>query len=235
MASEEINISELELREELAGDLVFPVESSTDTNSTTLSALKDWLKTYFVGMTEDEEIAGIKRFLSTIRQQAGIPYTSAPAETTYNGLAVQDSNKSTWASFEGVQYASGTNAVQMTVRGNSGTLRRMYVQENSSGAVTYGYGQTSGGKYIKIPKDAGTSVLICWGNISSSAMATSKTITYPTAFSEAPRIALTSNGGSAQVYQNVIKDGSSTSFTAIASGGSASQGFHWIAVGNANL
>ena len=63
--AEEIQISELELKEDLAGDCVFPIESSTDTNSTTLSALKDWLKQFFVGMTDDETITGQKSILTT--------------------------------------------------------------------------------------------------------------------------------------------------------------------------
>lgn len=233
--AEEIQISELELKEDLAGDLVFPVESSTDTNSTTLSALKDWLKGFFVGMTEDEEIAGIKRFLSVIRQQGGIPYTSAPTETTYNGLAVQDSNKSTWASFEGVQYNSGTNAVQMTVRGNSGTLRRMYVQENPSGAVTYNYGQAVGTNYIRIPRGAGTFVQYCWGSASKQS---GNTFTFPVAFNSTPVVVAVIGPESGGSTINVITSSvTTTSFKVIhnAPAGDLSKNVSYIAIGTADM
>ncbi len=43
MATEEIEISELELAEELAPDNLIPIESLTDTKATTLQKIRDWL------------------------------------------------------------------------------------------------------------------------------------------------------------------------------------------------
>ena len=43
MATEEIQISELELADSLLEDMLFPVESATDTNAATLLQLKKWL------------------------------------------------------------------------------------------------------------------------------------------------------------------------------------------------
>lgn len=66
MATEEIEISELELAKELAPDNLIPIESSTDTKATTLQKIKDWLGSFFVGKTGNEEINGIKYFNSDV-------------------------------------------------------------------------------------------------------------------------------------------------------------------------
>lgn len=62
MATEEIEISELEFTKELASDNLIPVESSTDTKATSLQILKNWLSSFFVGKTGDEAIEGYKTF-----------------------------------------------------------------------------------------------------------------------------------------------------------------------------
>lgn len=62
MATEEIEISELEFTEELASDNLIPVESTTDTKATSLQILKNWLSSFFVGKTGDETIYGTKTF-----------------------------------------------------------------------------------------------------------------------------------------------------------------------------
>lgn len=63
MATEEIEISELEFTEELASDNLIPVESSTDTKATSLQILKNWLSSFFVGKTGNEDVGGTKNFL----------------------------------------------------------------------------------------------------------------------------------------------------------------------------
>ena len=65
MAEEEIEISELELKETLSGDDLIPVENNQATFATTLTKIKDWLKSFFVGMSGDESIFGVKDFKST--------------------------------------------------------------------------------------------------------------------------------------------------------------------------
>ena len=60
MATEEIEISELEYTEELASDNLFPVESASDTKATSLQVLKNWLSSFFVGKNGDETIKGTK-------------------------------------------------------------------------------------------------------------------------------------------------------------------------------
>ncbi len=178
-----------------------------------------------------QEIDGIKRFLEVIRGKSDIPYTSAPAQTTYDGLAIQDSNNSTWASFEGVQYNSGTNAVQMTVRGNSGTLSRMYIQENSDGKVTYNYGQTVGTGWMKLPRTSGNALLICWGQ---ATLKTGDVVTFPTAFSATPVVNVSMLSGTAYGFPAYASSVTTTNFTAKRND-SNDVPTMWIAIGTANL
>lgn len=238
--AEEIQISELELKGDLAGDLVFPVESSTDTNSTTLSALKDWLKTFFVGLTEEEIIAGIKTFEKSIFSEGQFvkktsrPYTATPTETkNEEGFRIIDSNGETFGGFETIQYASGTNAIQMNVRGKSGKYHRLYVQENVEGKVTYGFGQSQGAGWQKIPRSTGEANLFCWG---ASEGATSKTITFPIPFKDNhASVVITSNGGNPQSYQVLTSNITATSFNISSTGGASNQAFCWFAIGTADL
>lgn len=65
MANEEIEISQLELAEDLAPDMVIPVETTTDTKATTLQKIKEWLGSFFVDKTSNEEIGGVKIFKSS--------------------------------------------------------------------------------------------------------------------------------------------------------------------------
>ena len=72
MANEEIEISELEFTEELAGDNLIPVESSTDTKATSLQILKNWLSSFFVGKTGNDTINGVKTFTSEVKRYASL-------------------------------------------------------------------------------------------------------------------------------------------------------------------
>lgn len=99
MATEEIEISQLELAEDLIGDMVMPVETSTDTKATTLTKFKDWLKGFFVSKTGDETIAGTKTFTGTIlstasatsfRKDTNVDSTIAPS--TYNEVVIVQNN-----------------------------------------------------------------------------------------------------------------------------------------------
>lgn len=65
MATEEIEISQLELAKDLAPDMVLPVETTTDTKATTLQKIKEWLGSFFVDKTSNEEIGGVKIFNSS--------------------------------------------------------------------------------------------------------------------------------------------------------------------------
>lgn len=62
MAEQEIEISDLEFKETLSGDDLIPVENSTKTFATSLTKLKDWLLNFFVGLSNDQLISGLKSF-----------------------------------------------------------------------------------------------------------------------------------------------------------------------------
>lgn len=62
MATEEIEISQLELAEDLAPDMVLPVETTTNTKATTLQKIKEWLSGFFVKTSGDQTISGVKIF-----------------------------------------------------------------------------------------------------------------------------------------------------------------------------
>ncbi len=64
MAIEEIEISELEFTEELVSDNLIPVESATDTKATSLQKIKDWLGSFFISKTGNEEFSGTKTMLN---------------------------------------------------------------------------------------------------------------------------------------------------------------------------
>lgn len=72
MATEEIEISELELAEELAPDNLIPVESSTDTKATTLKKIKDWLGGFFVTLSGYQVVNGQKAFTDIISLVNGV-------------------------------------------------------------------------------------------------------------------------------------------------------------------
>lgn len=76
MATEEIEISELELAEKLAPDNLIPIESLTDTKATTLQKIKEWLGSFFVGKTGKEAISGEKTFNNSIIRSEAFSGTS---------------------------------------------------------------------------------------------------------------------------------------------------------------
>jgi len=62
MAEEDIEISQLEIKEELSSDDLIPVETSLTTFATTLGRIRDWFKQFFVNLSENQKIFGEKTF-----------------------------------------------------------------------------------------------------------------------------------------------------------------------------
>lgn len=189
----------------------------------------------------DETITGQKTFKKSIKcngnflNYTNIPYTSTPTETTYSGLAVKDSNDTSWASFDGVQYSSGTNRSQITVRGNSGNLRTMYVQETADGTVTYSYGQKMGSNFIAIPRGAGNYVQYCWG---SGSKASGNTFTFPSPFNNPPVVVAVigpEDGGS--TINVIVSSVTKTGFKVVhnAPAGDLNKNVSYIAIGTADM
>lgn len=145
MADDEIEISELEFEEELAGDLVFPVESASDTKATSLTVLKNWLKQFFVGLTDNETITGLKNFSNDgqssdnaqIEITAGnIDASSAPASNKYAGLLIKDINGTRIGKLEVAQYTSGGISIKIAATNNDGTHSVLAAQVEPDGTVS---------------------------------------------------------------------------------------------------
>lgn len=184
-----------------------------------------------VNLGGTQEIEGYKKFLRRIGVSAKIPYTETPSETEDYGLKFVDSNKTLWAFFQSVLYASGTNRIEMGIKGKTGKNSSMYVQENEAGAVTYSYGQQIGTNWIKIPRGAGNAILYCWGN---ATLKTGDTVTFPTAFNTTPVVQLTMLSGTAYGFPAYTSAVTSTNFTARRND-SNDVPCMWFAVGSANL
>lgn len=134
MAEEEIEISELEFEEDLVGDLVFPVESASDTKATSLTVLKNWLKQFFVGLTDNETITGLKNFSNDGQASdnaqleltaTNIDASSAPASSKYAGINVYDKDGIRIGKFGYAQSSDGSfettiNAINLD--GNTGQI-----------------------------------------------------------------------------------------------------------------
>lgn len=60
-------IQDLENVEEVLADSIIPVGEATKTKSMLVSQLKNWLSSFFVDNTGDEDIEGVKNFLSEIK------------------------------------------------------------------------------------------------------------------------------------------------------------------------
>ena len=97
MATEEKEISELEFRKNLSGDDLIPVETSTNTFATTLTAIKNWLKSFFVGKTGDETIAGNKLFTRNILFD------------NINGRVIQGRKNNNTKSYASVEFTNDRN------------------------------------------------------------------------------------------------------------------------------
>lgn len=152
MATEEIEISELEFTEELASDNLVPVESSTDTKATSLQAIKNWLSSFFVGKTGNEIINGDKTFVTSLRvaganatfyvrstqmQQGVNPSVNLATYPFY--VTDKNGNLLGYASF--VQDIRGGVVLSLNVRNQSG---------NSTGTLRIAY-DSNGNLYTGAP------------------------------------------------------------------------------------
>lgn len=198
MANEEIEISELEFREELSGDDLIPVETSTNTFATTLIAIKNWLKSFFVGKTGDEEINGIKTFLKEIKSNVGdrnrfatikaldLDRSTTPSQDKNIRIFwVDDKNNTELMGFFTGQQNNGRNFIKKYIiknnknvtaalwnDGENGWFEVPQSDKTNSAITTSGISKNTNG-YVKL----GNGIMIQWFSISANS-----TITFPTAF-----------------------------------------------------
>lgn len=258
MANEEIEISELEFTEELAGDNLLPVESSTDTKATSLQILKNWLSSFFVGKTGNETIEGEKLFTTRPTIEANtssklflkskiIDVDNPPTEGQTNQLWFVDKNGYQYAVLQANQNADGNMSFSMTMKskkenqyatlsvaqtavGDSYTSAPKSEAPNS--IVTTISKSKAGNGYYKL----GNGLIIQWGVVPHTSA--NGTVTYPTPFGSLSRVA-TSITDSGTLEPRVIRvyDTSPTNFKYScykqnASGASnTATSFMWLAVG----
>ena len=189
MATEEIEISELEFTEELASDNLIPVESTTDTKATSLQILKNWLSGFFVGKTGNETISGIKTFEQVIKSYQNarmierinkdtkktVATVETVNDTTNNGLGLYafsedgTQNVSTWLRYNnGSPYAIFSN--NYTLVDFDKTKKIATTEFVSKHGIS-----VKGNNYIKL----GDGTIIQWGGGSNY----NGTVTLPTPFS----------------------------------------------------
>lgn len=196
MATEEIEISELEFTEELAGDNLFPVESSTDTKATSLQILKNWLLSFFVGKTGNETIAGVKTFTSMQKIQGqgrplelkspDIDFTTAPSSNKSMYIDYLDKNGTRIGVVGAGYYPNGDSRMYFQI-GNIANLSIGKRSDNSvythapanSGAntilTTISHSKAKNGHF-----KLGNGLIVQWGQDVFEGSST--TITLPTPF-----------------------------------------------------
>lgn len=133
MATEEIEISELEFTEELASDNLIPVESSTDTKATSLQKIKEWLGSFFVRKTGNDNIYGEKTFNGEIIRKGAFSGNS-----TYM-IRVVDTNGNGEASV--LTYYTGKTLFNRLRADNNASGKNAYfdvqIKDNGGAAISF--------------------------------------------------------------------------------------------------
>lgn len=210
MANEEIEISELEFTEKLAGDNLLPVESSTNTKATSLQILKNWLSSFFVGKTGSENISGQKVFkdmpvlnasnnAKAFLKSQTIDITTNPTANQTNQIYFGDKNEFVYGVLQANQDTDKNVSLLMTARNATSSYGSLGVIINPDNSITTGCpasdvagsivttlakSKTSSG-YYKL----GNGLIIQWGAVGSSKVEAKGTVTYPTPFTSMSRVA----------------------------------------------
>lgn len=160
MAENEVEISELEYTQELAGDNLFPVESATDTKATSLQILKDWLSSFFVGKTGNEDINGVKNFINS--PTVPTANVSSNDKTVANTSFVTSKTGLVLPIGAIVPFGGSTAPTGYLLCNGSAVSRTTYAKLFDAIGTTYGSGD--GSKTFNLP------------NLSSARMVTSSTV-----------------------------------------------------------
>ena len=232
MASEKIEISQLELAEDLAGDMVFPVENSAETKATTLQIFKDWLNKFFMNKTSDEDVGGIKKFISGNTQfkynENGNCRFIGLNERYGVVVEVDETKLHIKLTDKDDPYGKVNNLKPFRIDLETGAVGCEANKELKSGwwtnsvlVVDKQYQSGSSG-YVKL----GTGVLIQWGR------ATGGTTTFPIPFTSGSSYSLGVGYNEASASDHMhggVNNLTSTGFKWVAYGGSSIE--CWIAIG----
>lgn len=250
MATEEIEISQLELAEDLAPDMVLPVETTADTKATTLQKIKEWLNGFFVDKTSNQEIGGEKVFNGKLKFKTGASYMieeiinsytrgSIPSSQIVTGIELFDKNKNKTGRFYQVFGTDGNMSSRMICFNSDGSKNAWLGAGFDSSGKIYTYApecdsansivttmalSKAENGYVKF----GNGLIICWGSVGGGS---SVTATFPTAFTTTPRVASATTQGSGGGYERVIVSITKTGFTSKGYGGASAYTSHYIAIG----
>lgn len=153
MATEETTISDLELTEVILPDMLTPVETASETKTTTFSAIKNWLAGFFVSKAGEEAISGYKTFTNGFGifrgsgsfQNLKNTVTDIAQKTTITDNTTEirmiDKNNKLMAIFEHQQDNNGELRTLMAVRNHANTAWE---------SITIGF-DGSDNVYTKVP------------------------------------------------------------------------------------
>lgn len=249
MATEEIEISELELAEELAPDNLIPIESLTDTKATTLQKIKEWLGSFFVDKTSDEEIGGEKVFNGKLKFRTDVSYMieeiinsytrgSIPSSQIVTGIELLDKNEEKTGRFYQVFGIDGDVSSRMICFNSDGSKNAWAGVGFKGNGVVYSYAppcdvsnsivtttaiSKRGNGYVKL----GNGIIIQWGNSS-----TPNTVTFPTAFTSTPQVVISTSHSAKKddIRVSSTYNVTKTSFQSYRYGSEVFP-FRWIAIG----
>lgn len=207
-------IQDLENVEEVLADSIIPVGEATKTKSMLVSQLKNWLSSFFVSKTGDEDIAGKKTFTGGVEIRGDNFHLSTPYNTgdelgqidfigneTYPEKFYIDRYRNSIRLFGG---ASGLSVDQTF--SNAILTNRSFYQSGENGAVYLGNG-------LKIQ----------WGYATKDS-----TVTFKYPFSNRPAVLVAPTGSINETKSISVINVTTTSFQPKNSGG---WGMHWVAIG----
>lgn len=242
MATEEIEISELELAEELAPDNLIPIESLTDTKATTLQKIKEWLESFFVDKTSEEEVGGQKRFVETIYSKIkeenkdviktyGSPKGESKISQYYlnNTVYTRITNKNFTTSEEAfIDIRNGDNG-EKVIELYSADTRCVASSSPNSILTTKAITKSAIGKL-----ELGNGIIIQWGVVNVGSYNATGTITFPTPFKSDYQIVTQgerTEGGGQGSLSITTRTLTNANYRNSASAQNYNSTFRWIAIG----
>lgn len=258
MATEEIEISQLELAEDLAPDMVLPVETTTDTKATTLQKIKEWLGSFFVRKTGDEEIYGNKTFKGFVDGNSALgvvksDFTKGVAKSStqfwnlifhdkdgarepnrLGGIATQvGSDGSIRSDLQCFEFTSGSTKKEGIGIGFYSD-KSVFTYAPSCSYVNSIVTTTAISKAPNGNLKLGNGIIIQWGKFTASSSEYQNfTITFPTPFSDTNYSFCFQHArnGSASLYASQVNERTKTNIKGSFGIGNLSGGAMWIAIG----
>lgn len=242
-------IQDLENVEEVLPDSIIPVGEATKTKSMLISQLKNWLSSFFVGKTGNENINGEKTFLNGIKIKMGnndklflvddrIDCSSDVGNDTFNSIIFRDSKGFTYANIAVQNMMDGGNRFRFLVSNKksdgSQITEQFWIKALKQGGFqTYAPNCENNGSILTTKEISktnnyallGNGLIMQWGNLTTSS--TNEEVLLKKAFSTGRYFAVcidTSTG-----FNYAVTGHTTTSFHIKTS--SANRSVRWLAIG----